>query len=118
MDDLVEILTASVERAQSVENERATGGKVADHVLKLRTAARLWSGKRQRRVIVRDAIVHARFALNGDTPVLVALIVDGCDRPTLGESVRFHFGKECLPIRRSLELRFADRADPAILTEM
>jgi tripeptide aminopeptidase len=29
MDDLVEILTASVERAQSVENERATGGKVA-----------------------------------------------------------------------------------------
>src|SRR5207249_12014832 len=29
MDDLVDILTASVERAQSVENERATGGKVA-----------------------------------------------------------------------------------------
>src|SRR5262249_6424845 len=29
MDNLVEILTASVERAQSVENERATGGKVA-----------------------------------------------------------------------------------------
>src|SRR5229473_3851579 len=29
MDHLVEVLTAAVERAQSVENERATGGKVA-----------------------------------------------------------------------------------------
>src|SRR5260370_10183734 len=29
MDDLVEILASSVERGQSVENERATGGKVA-----------------------------------------------------------------------------------------
>src|SRR5205823_12456586 len=29
MDDLVELLAAAVERAQSVENERATGGKVA-----------------------------------------------------------------------------------------
>ena len=59
------------------------GGKIADHVLKLRTAARLWSGKRQRRVIVRDAIVRARLALNGDAPVLVALIVDGCDSAAL-----------------------------------
>jgi acetylornithine deacetylase/succinyl-diaminopimelate desuccinylase-like protein len=46
MDDLVEILTAAVERAQTVENERATGGKVAAKLKEIgsRPAGRLAEG--------------------------------------------------------------------------
>jgi tripeptide aminopeptidase len=46
MDDLVEILTASVERAQSVENERATGGKVVARLKEIgsRPAGKLADG--------------------------------------------------------------------------
>ena len=46
MDDLVESLAAAVERAQSVENERATGGKVAAKLKEIgsRPAGRLAEG--------------------------------------------------------------------------
>src|SRR2546422_388855 len=46
MDGLVEILTSAVERAQSVENERATGGKVAGKLKEIgsRPAGRLADG--------------------------------------------------------------------------
>jgi tripeptide aminopeptidase len=46
MDHLVEILTASVEKAQSVENERATGGKVSSKLKEIgsRPAGKLAEG--------------------------------------------------------------------------
>src|SRR6266850_2957847 len=98
-------------------------GKRADHVLQLRPATRLRSTKRQSGMIVRHAVIGARFTLDGDTPVLAArLIVSGliggrCGT-ALGKSVRFNFGEERLPIRRSFQLGLADRADPAVFTKM
>jgi tripeptide aminopeptidase len=46
MDDLVEFLTAAVERAQNVENERATGGKVTAKLKEIgsRPAGKLTEG--------------------------------------------------------------------------
>jgi len=98
MDDLVEILTASVERAQSVENERATGGKVAAKLKEIgsRPAGRLAEGA-SILAYVRAVDAHLGIRSHLDCASTDANIPLSLDIPAVSIGAGGHGGKAHTP---------------------
>src|SRR5207237_9002769 len=79
----------------------------AHHVLELRSATGLRRAKGQRGAIVRDAVVGARPALDGDPPVLTFGLGTSARSAALGQRMRFYFREHRFPIGRPVDLRLA-----------
>jgi acetylornithine deacetylase/succinyl-diaminopimelate desuccinylase-like protein len=98
MDSLVEILTAAVERAQSVENERATGGKVAARLKEIgsRPAGRLAEGA-SILTYVRAVDAHLGIRSHLDCASTDANIPLSLDIPAVSIGAGGHGGKAHTP---------------------
>ncbi len=98
MDDLVEILTAAVERAQTVENERATGGKVAAKLKEIgsRPAGRLAEGA-SILAYVRAVDAHLGIRSHLDCASTDANIPLSLDIPAVSIGAGGHGGKAHTP---------------------